>query len=68
MDSPKNSHWQARKRLLRYIARTINHGILYSTSDNFQLVGYIDSDFAGSIDDRKSTSVHVFHLRTSIVA
>jgi hypothetical protein len=62
MDKPKNSHWQAKKRLLRYIAGTMNHGILYSTSNNLQLVGYRDNNFAGSIDDRKSTSRYAFHL------
>jgi hypothetical protein len=64
MDTPKNSDWQAGKRLLRYIAETMNHGILYSTSNNLQLIGYTDSDFAGSIDDRKSTSRYAFHLGT----
>jgi len=68
MDTPKNSHWQAGKRLLRYIAGTMNHGILYSTSNNIQLVGYTDNDFAGSIDDRKSTSGYAFHLGTGVVA
>jgi hypothetical protein len=68
IDTPKNSHWQAGKRLLRYIAGTMNHGILYSTSNNIQLVGYTDSDFAGSIDDIKSTSGYAFHLGTGVVA
>ncbi|XP_059067506.1 secreted RxLR effector protein 161-like [Cryptomeria japonica] len=68
MDAPKNSHWQARKRLLRYIVGTMNHGILYSTSDDFQLVGYLDSDFVRSINDIKSTSGYAFHLGTCVVA
>jgi hypothetical protein len=68
MDRPKNSHWQVGKRLLRYIAGTMNHGILYSTSNNLQLVGYTDSDFVGSIDDRKRTSRYEFHLGTRVVA
>jgi hypothetical protein len=68
MDTLKNSHWQAGKRLLRYIVETMNHGILYSTSNNLQLVGYTDSDFAGSIDDRKSISGYAFHLGTGVVA
>jgi hypothetical protein len=34
MDTPKNSHWQEGKILLRYIAGTMNRGILYSTSNN----------------------------------
>ena len=56
MESPKNSHWQAGKKILRYIEGTMNHGILYWTSNDFQLVGYIDSDFAGNAEDRRSTS------------
>jgi hypothetical protein len=41
---------------------------LYSTSNNLLLVGYTDSDFAGSIDDRKSTSGYAFHLGRRVVA
>ena len=68
MESPKNSHWQARKKILRYIAGTMNHGILYSTSDDFQLVRYIDSDFAGNTEDRRSTYGYASHLGTGVVA
>jgi hypothetical protein len=41
---------------------------LYSTSDDFQLVGYIDSNFTGNSEDRRSTSIHPFHLGIGIVA
>ena len=68
MESPKNSHWQARKRILIHISETMNDGILYSTLDDFQLVGYIDSDFVGNIEDRRSTSGYAFHLGTGVVA
>ena len=67
MDSPKTSHWQPGNRILRYIVGTMNHGILYSTSDDFQLVGYTNSDFAENIEDR-STSGYAFHLGTGVVA
>jgi hypothetical protein len=53
---------------LRYIGGTINHGILYSTSNNLWLVGYTDTDFVGSIDDIKRTSGYAFHLGTRVVA
>ena len=42
--------------------------ILYSTSDDFSLVGYINSDCQGSIDDRKSTYGYAFHFIISVVA
>ena len=42
--------------ILRYIVGTTNFGIQYTSNSNFKLNGYTDSDFADSIDDRKSTS------------
>ena len=62
METPKNTHSQAGKRILRYIVGTTNFGIQYTSNSNFKLIGYTDSDFAGSIDDRKSTSGYVFSL------
>ena len=47
---------------MRYISGTRDYCILYSKSDDFILVGYIDSDFAGNIDYRKNTSRYIFHL------
>ena len=41
---------------------TKGYGILYTSSENFELIGYTNCDSAGSIDDRKSTSGYVFHL------
>eukprot|EP00253_Pinus_taeda_P024043 PITA_24043 len=35
---------------------------------DFKLVGYIDSDWAGSVDDRKSTSGYVFHLGSGAIS
>jgi hypothetical protein len=68
MESPQNSHWQVGKRILRYIAGTTGYGILYSKANNFGLIGYTDSDFAGSIDDRKSTFRYIFHLGSGAVS
>ena len=59
METPKDSHWQARKRILRYVNRTEGFGILYITNDDFKLVGYTDSYWAESLDDRKSTYRYV---------
>ena len=62
MESPQNSHWQVGKRILRYIVGTTGYGILYSKANNFGLIGYTDSDFANSIDDRNSSFGYIFHL------
>jgi hypothetical protein len=58
---PHESHWKATKRILRYIQGTTNFGIQYSSGAS-QLVGFIDSDWAGSVGDRKFTSGFVYCL------
>nr|GEX61724.1 copia-type polyprotein [Tanacetum cinerariifolium] len=63
MESPTEMHWCAAKRILRYIQGTTEFGILYKRGgEKSTLVAYSDSDFAGDLDDRKSTSGSVFLL------
>ena len=68
MEKPKEAHWQAAKRILRYVKGTKRFGILYIASENSELVGYTDSDWAGSVDDRKSTSGYVFHMGSRAIS
>lgn len=68
MEFSNDSHWKVSKRILRYIAGTINYGIWYTSSNNNSLVGYTESDFVGSIDDWKSTSSYAFHLRSCLIS
>lgn len=58
-DCVKPSHWSGVKRVIRYLKMTSDIGICYKPSDtHFQdeLIAYADSDFAGDIDSKKSTS------------
>src|ERR1700733_10096268 len=68
MERPKEAHWQAAKRILRYVKGTKRFGILYNVSEHSDLVGYTDSDWAGSVDDRKSTSGYVFHMGSGAIS
>ena len=68
MKNPNKLHLAATKRILRYLQGTKNHGILYKQQDEKRLIGYSDSDWAGSYDDRKSTSEYVFCLGTNIIS
>jgi hypothetical protein len=68
MESPKDSHWKMAKRILRYVAGTLNFGLWYTKSDSNQLSGYTDSDFSGNLDDRKSTYGHAFHLGMNFIS
>ena len=45
-------HWVAAKHVLRYLCGTIDYGLRYSSSSRMALVGYSDSDWAGSVDVR----------------
>ena len=58
---PHESHWQASKCILRYIRGTTCYGIHYTSGDP-HIVGFIDLDWAGYIDDRNSTSSFLFCL------
>jgi len=62
MEELSYSHWKVLKRILRYIRGTISLGLYYTKSDNYELVGYSDSDWCGDVDDRKSTSEYVFFM------
>jgi hypothetical protein len=62
MSDPHLEHWNAAKRILRYIKGTYNLGLEYQNGGNVQLAGYTDSDWAGDTDDRKSTSGYIFYL------
>ena len=55
----KESHHQAVKHILGYLAHTPTLGLWYPKGAQFDLVGYSDSDWAGDLVDRKSTSGHV---------
>eukprot|EP00253_Pinus_taeda_P035397 PITA_35397 len=62
LQNPRESHWKAAKRILRYVRGTVQFGIHYSAKATPLLVGFTDSDWAGDPDDRKSTAGYVFTL------
>lgn len=49
------------KWTLRYIGSTIDVGLLYEkVGEEIGIEGYVDSDYAGDKDSRKSTSAYYF--------
>jgi hypothetical protein len=54
--SPRTSHWQAIKRIFKYLRHTPDFGLWYSASSSLALHGFSDADFAGCRLDRKSTA------------
>lgn len=60
MENPMTEHFGAVKHLLRYIAGTRNYDCQFVKGKAARLAGYSDSDMAGDVDDRKSTSGVLF--------
>jgi hypothetical protein len=56
LSNPGLGHWKAVKKVLRYLQVTKDYMLTYKKSDQLEVIGYSDSDFAGCPDDRKSTS------------
>ncbi|MCI38585.1 copia-type polyprotein [Trifolium medium] len=68
MEDPKESHFVAAKRILRYLQGTQNLGIFYKAGGNEELIAYTDSDYAGDLNDRKSTSGYAFLLGGGVIS
>ena len=63
MDKPSSEHLAEAKRILRYLKGTVNFSVSYKKGDrDMKITGFSDSDFAGDINDRKSTSGQIFFL------
>ncbi|XP_059073222.1 secreted RxLR effector protein 161-like [Cryptomeria japonica] len=68
MQQPKETHWLAAKRILRYLQGSQNYGLKYSKTNQFSLVGYSDSDYAGDSTDGKSTSGYLMYLGSALIS
>jgi outer membrane protein OmpA-like peptidoglycan-associated protein len=56
MHSPSEEHMKVVTRVLRYLKSSPGKGILFKKGENLKIEGYTDADWAGSIEDRRSTS------------
>jgi hypothetical protein len=68
LEQPTEEHLQAVKKILHYIAGTLQYGLRYGRrTGTTRLVGYCDSDLADDIDTRKSTTDALFFLGKCLV-
>ena len=68
MSEPRKYHFIAAKHILRYVRGTIQYGLSFYCSNDLQLHGFLDTDWAGCIVDRKSTSGFCFSLGLAMIA
>ena len=65
--NPKETHVTAVKRIFRYLKGTVEYGLWYPRGKDFTLIAFSDADWAGCVDDRKSTSGGAFYLGNNLV-
>jgi hypothetical protein len=68
MQKPCEGHWSVAKRVLKYLKGTQDFGLKYSKVDDFNLIGYSDSDFDGDKENGVSTSGYLMSLGSTIVS
>jgi hypothetical protein len=68
MSEPRKLHWVVAKHVLRYLHGTVGYGLRYFSSGEVMLQGYTNSDWVGSVDDRKSTFGTCFSLGSSMIS
>ena len=69
MEAPSKQHWATVKQILRYLKGTVEYSCKYERGTDLKpfLLEFSDSDFAGDVEDRKSTTGIAYFLGTSLV-
>eukprot|EP00253_Pinus_taeda_P018991 PITA_18991 len=66
MSKPQKEHWTTVKRVFRYLRGTSDYGLCYQGRSRLDKMldihGFADADWAGVLDQRRSTSGCVFNL------
>lgn len=59
MQTPRETHWEAALRVVRYLKRTAGQGVLLSLSPDLRLSVYCDADWSSCPTSRRSLSAYV---------
>ena len=65
---PTEAHFTAVKRILCYLKGTLDVTLKYKKTEDGQLVGFSDANYAGDPDDRHSTSGNVFLMSSGPIS
>ncbi|GKA36674.1 ribonuclease H-like domain-containing protein [Tanacetum coccineum] len=68
MHDPRDPHFTALKRILRYVRGTLNYGLQLHVSSTTQLTVYTNADWAGCPVTRRSTSGYCVFLGDNILS
>ncbi|CAH2103269.1 unnamed protein product [Euphydryas editha] len=70
-NSYNETHWKHAKRVLKYLKKTKNYGLVFSKDENLSNIhveGFVDADWGSDIIDRKSFSGFCFKLSNSLIS
>ena len=68
LSDPGQSLWKVAKKFLRYLQGTKDLMLTYQHTDTLEVAGFSDSDYAGYVDDKKSTSRYIFMMVRGVVS
>ena len=67
LHNPSSTHWTTAKRVLRYLTSSFDHGIQYTMSQ-LQLNAFCNFDWAGCLNDRRSTTGFAIFLGDCLIS
>ncbi|XP_019051637.1 PREDICTED: uncharacterized protein LOC109114057 [Nelumbo nucifera] len=69
LHTPTIDHWAAVRHILRYLKGTIDHGLFFaSNSCPLSIQAFLDADWAGCPDDKRSTRGYAIFLGQNFIA
>lgn len=68
LDCPTVNHLKAGHRLLRYLKGTIGQGLLFPSSGDLVLKGFVDFDWAGCQETRRSVTGYCIFLGGALIS
>jgi histone deacetylase 1/2 len=68
MHDPKEPHWVAVKKILRYLKETISYALLIQLDHLLQLQTFNDVDWASDQDDRRSIGAYCVYLGKNLIS
>ena len=68
LSDPNQRQWKATNKVLRYLQGTKGLMLTYRCIDTLEVVGFSYSNYAGCVDDKKSTFGYIFMMAEGVVS